>query len=290
MSRLGTVGLCALGLAIFVGDVKADESDRRVKLTAAAKPEGTQPIEVGTPHETMSRTKIMRVLDGETKFEFNELPLCDVVADLKHRHDIEIQLDVKAMNDASIGIDTPVTRNLQGVTLRSALRSMLAALDLTYIIKDEVLLITTPDKASNELVLKIYPVGDLATPRDGALGGEDFKPLVDAIKSTLAPTTWDEVGGPCHIAAIARTRSLIVSQTDEVHEQIAHLLAGLRQARDAQPAAPRVTALGSMFDSVTTILTVWQRNPCAAAGMGGGGMGGGNAGLGGLGGGGGGMF
>ena len=38
--------------------------------------------------------------------------------------------------------------------------------ELTYIIKDEVLLITTPDIASEELTTKLYPVGDLVACRD----------------------------------------------------------------------------------------------------------------------------
>ena len=79
------------------------------------------------------------------------------------------------LEEASIGIDTPVTRSLKGITLRSALRLMLGAMDLTYVIKDEVLLITTPDKASNELATKVYPVADLVLPIPrmmmGGMGG-----------------------------------------------------------------------------------------------------------------------
>ena len=41
---------------------------------------------------------------------------------------------------------------------------MLGAMDLTYIIKDEVLLITTKEKADTELVTKAYPVADLVIP------------------------------------------------------------------------------------------------------------------------------
>ncbi len=48
--------------------------------------------------------------------------------------------------------------------------------DLTYIVKDEVLLITTQDKAETELVTKAYPVADLVIPirsmmRGGMMGG-----------------------------------------------------------------------------------------------------------------------
>ncbi|HTU26701.1 MAG TPA: hypothetical protein VMF30_14935 [Pirellulales bacterium] len=117
--------------------------------------------------------RIQKALDEETSFDFTELPLDQVVAYLKDKHGIEIQLDTKVLEEASIGIDTPVTRSLSGITLRSALRLMLGALDLTYVIKDEVLLITTPDKANNELQTKVYPVADLVMPipRTGMMGG-----------------------------------------------------------------------------------------------------------------------
>ena len=60
--------------------------------------------------------------------------------------------------------DEPVTINLQNVTLRSALRLMLKRMQLTYIIKDEVLMITTPEEAESELIAKVYPVADLVIP------------------------------------------------------------------------------------------------------------------------------
>ena len=66
---------------------------------------------------------------------------------LKDLHSIEIQIDEKALADMGIGSDTPITRNLKGITLRSALRLMLKELDLTYVIRDEVLSITTPGRS-----------------------------------------------------------------------------------------------------------------------------------------------
>ncbi len=73
--------------------------------------------------------------------EFIETPLQDVIDFLKDFHQIEIQIDQKSLDDVGIGTDTPITRNLKGITLRSALRLLLRDLDLTYLIRDEVLLI-----------------------------------------------------------------------------------------------------------------------------------------------------
>ena len=57
-----------------------------------------------------------------------------------------------------------MTVDLKGISLRSALRLMLKELSLTYLIKDEVLLITTPEEADNQLSTKVYPVADLVLP------------------------------------------------------------------------------------------------------------------------------
>lgn len=115
--------------------------------------------------------EIFRQLDAETKLAFIDTPLEEVVSYLKQLHGIEIQIDTRALDDVGLTTDTPVTRNLEGITLRSALRLMLKELDLTYIVANEVLMITTPEEAESELITKVYPVADLVLPVAIQLGG-----------------------------------------------------------------------------------------------------------------------
>jgi len=115
--------------------------------------------------------KIYDALKSPTQLEFTETPLSDVINWLKDFHSIEIQLDNKALSDVGIGSDTPVTKNLKQITLRSAMRLMLRELGLTYIIKDEVLLITTPEEAEAQLSTKVYPVADLVIPVQSSMMG-----------------------------------------------------------------------------------------------------------------------
>ncbi len=71
----------------------------------------------------------------------------------------------------------------------------------------------------------------------GGLGGAsqaDFDTLIDLITSTIAPQTWDTVGGPGSIEGFPTNLSLVVSQTQDVHEQIADLLDQLRRLQDLQ--------------------------------------------------------
>jgi len=71
----------------------------------------------------------------------------------------------------------------------------------------------------------------------GGLGGgaqADFDSLIDLITSTVKPTTWDEVGGPGSIAPFETNLSIVVSQTQDVHEEIVDLLEQLRRLQDLQ--------------------------------------------------------
>jgi general secretion pathway protein D len=71
----------------------------------------------------------------------------------------------------------------------------------------------------------------------GNMGGAtmaDFDTLIELVTSTIAPTTWDTVGGPGSIEGFPTNLSLVISQTQEVHEQIADLLDQLRRLQDLQ--------------------------------------------------------
>ncbi|NMC19002.1 MAG: hypothetical protein GYA33_01170, partial [Thermogutta sp.] len=114
--------------------------------------------------------KIASELKKTTELDFIDTPLSEVVDYLKDRHGIEIQLDNKALTAVGIDSSTPVSKSLRGISLRSALRLLLRDLDLTYIIKDEVLLITTPEQADTDLLVKVYPVADLVVPPN-VMGG-----------------------------------------------------------------------------------------------------------------------
>ncbi|MDA1051586.1 MAG: general secretion pathway protein GspD [Planctomycetota bacterium] len=71
----------------------------------------------------------------------------------------------------------------------------------------------------------------------GGMGGAalaDFDTLIELITSTIKPDTWDEVGGPGAIEPFPTNLSLVISQTQDVHEQIADLLEQLRRLQDLQ--------------------------------------------------------
>jgi hypothetical protein len=222
----------------------AAQESKRSKSAAQSKGKKSQ-IAQAAPAAGFRAGKeaIEKALVETTSLEFVDTPLQDVVDFLKNKHAVQIVLDKKAMDDVGLSTDTPITMHLGGVTLRSGLKLMLRELDLTWIIDNEVLLITTPEEANSRLTTEMYDVGDLVTCRDENNElWEDYHTLIDVITPTVQPTTWDCVGGPGSIcgATFSSAKLLVVSQTQEVHEEIVALLGKLRgfiekSGRKAEP-------------------------------------------------------
>ena len=109
--------------------------------------------------------QIMQALKEPTSISFSDMPLTDAINELKAQHHIEIQLDKKAFEDGMLSPDEmTVKTDMQGTSLRAALKRMLGDLGLSYVIENECLVITTEDKAKEKLIPKVYPVADLVIP------------------------------------------------------------------------------------------------------------------------------
>ncbi len=70
----------------------------------------------------------------------------------------------------------------------------------------------------------------------GAGGGSmaDFDSLISLITATVKPDSWEDVGGPGSVEPFETNLSLVIRQTEEVHEEIVDLLEQLRRMQDLQ--------------------------------------------------------
>lgn len=170
---------------------------------------------------------------------------------------VPVMIDRVALDD--IG-ESPESLKLAstpaGVTLRSALQLRLEQADLAYMIRNETLLITTEEEAEYRLDTRIYnvaritPIEQLPTWGGGSIQGRDFDSLIQLITSSIAPDSWDEVGGPGSIEPYGAGQSglLVISQTEVVHQRIESLIANMERAMfgGARPPQPRgVIGVGS---------------------------------------------
>jgi hypothetical protein len=168
-----------------------------------------------------------------TGLDFIDTPLEEVVELLQTDYRIPVQLDTPALDEMGLGPEEPITTNLHNISLRSALRLMLKQLGLTYLIRDEVLMITTPEEAEAALLTCVYDATSLV---DGT-SEKSFDALIDTIVSCIATESWAENGGGEAEIRPLKPGLLVISQTQAVHEEIRDLLAAIQQTRQDRPVA-----------------------------------------------------
>ncbi len=219
-------------LAFQTGPQVVDAQDaspaaRRSRLASTALPtaDSSPSNEAGNYHDA-----ILAALHRNGKWMFSDAPLEQVAESIAATSDIDVVVDSRALEDVGLTPDTPITCGLEQVSLRSFLRIALNSLDLTYEIRDGALWITTPEAAEGRLAVRHYNVADLVrVSNEPGEAAYDYAKLVSLITTTLAPDSWDEVGGPGAIDSIYG--SLVVDHTDDVHEQITQLLTAVRQVK-----------------------------------------------------------
>jgi general secretion pathway protein D len=265
---------------------------------------------------TERELEIERRLKTPVMLRYQETPLSEVVDSLSQLTGVNIHLDPLGLTQEGINSDTPVTVNLtKEVSFKSALNLILEPLHLSYVVKDEVLKITSEQLRDGEIYAHTYNVADLVIPipnfvpnnniglqglindahaaigygqngigpggptvlvsgrnkQDAAAGANDqvlaqqfnagaangmapstvpigagpggmggganadFDSLIDLIVSTVSTETWAENGGgEAEIRPFPTNLSLVISQTQAVHEEIADLLEQLRRLQDLQ--------------------------------------------------------
>ncbi len=113
--------------------------------------------------ESKIEARISEALDQPVDFSIDPEPLKDAIDFIATRYQIPIMLDTKTLEDASIDTSTEVKLAVPGIKLRNVLKLLLEELPqpLTYVIEDEVMKITTVEKANEKLQIRMYPVGDI---------------------------------------------------------------------------------------------------------------------------------
>jgi general secretion pathway protein D len=262
---------------------------------------------------------LMQQLNMRVDVRFQDRPLAEVLDQLQQLTGVPIHLVESSLADVGIRRDQPVTLNLaQQVSLKSALQLILTPLDLSYVVQDEVVKVTSRTAQRAQVFPVAYKVADLVTPipnfvsgyetglagnlaaayqnlgrqlsvqttpvsmvgrvanngtplqpgsmetgsqqvlaqyaqsnspmlglngspqmmPNGGFGGggaqADFDSLMELIQSTIAPDSWEQLGGPGTMEPYFANLSLVISTTSDIHDQIADLLESLRELQNLQ--------------------------------------------------------
>lgn len=189
-----------------------------------------------------AEAKIKKALSRRMDFGVLKMPLNDVVEFFRQELGINIQMDKYSIEDAGGDLTEIVTFSANDIMARSAVNGIFRDLEvpLTWLVEDEVLLITTFEEADMIMTTKFYDVADLALSRSSNKGYSfEYITLLEVIKSGCDENVlWEEddgEGGTMSDVDRPGIRGLVIRQTREVHEQIEVILSSLRKLRRKEP-------------------------------------------------------
>jgi hypothetical protein len=141
--------------------------------------------------ESKPEQRISEALDQQVDFNIEPQSLKDALDFIAARYQIAIVPDQKALEDANVDMSSEVHGSYPGIKLRNLFKLLLEQMSqpLTYVIEDEVLKITTVDKANEKLSIRMYPVGDLI------MGPQQLQALAGAGGGGLGGGTGGAGGG-----------------------------------------------------------------------------------------------
>lgn len=210
--------------------------------------------------------KNRQVLSTKLDFNFKAMPLNDVAKWLTEETGTQFELNAPEIELGGMAsVDSPITAEGTETSVREILRRTLTQLELTYIVTESTIEITTKDNANESPTVRFYDLSYVLPNSANAAA------LIKAIETTIDPPDWQS--GDSTISLVGST--MIVSAPDTTHQKIEVLLLNVTKMNPRNVEQPSwVNPLGG-----------------SAGGGGMGGMGGGAGGVGGgFGGGGGGMF
>ncbi|MCR4412352.1 MAG: VIT domain-containing protein, partial [Thermoguttaceae bacterium] len=100
--------------------------------------------------------RIRRKLRQPVTAKYREVPLGTVVSEVARTLGDNVAIDEKALADAGIKLESPVTASWRDVPLGESLRWILKPLGLTYCVRGESLVVTTPWEAEQTLRVQLH--------------------------------------------------------------------------------------------------------------------------------------
>ena len=158
----------------------------------------------------------LKVLDQVTKTDFNlnETGFDQVLKMLEKELGFPLIISKATMDEVRITYESKLTYQIpRNVSKRTLLKSVLAELGLTYIIKGELVQVVSFVQAKNEHRVGVISVASMMRP------GSNVDDLIKLIKATVEPDSWDTSGGTGTIT-FQQPGALIIKNSAEVIYQL----------------------------------------------------------------------
>ncbi|MEX2286356.1 MAG: hypothetical protein WD648_04650 [Planctomycetaceae bacterium] len=188
-------------------------------LLAALRKHGRQTFTFDPPQHIGLREK----LEKNVSLNFRDTPLVTAIDELARQAGADIRLEASMLRSAKVREREPVSLTLTDRKLSTALQALLTNLNLTWVLRDGVLWITTMEEASKNSKTAVYDVRDLC--RNESESNE----LQEAIENQTGGP-WESHQGEGGQITFAKDGTMIIIQTESAHREVVDLLANYRKA------------------------------------------------------------
>ncbi|GAA4425080.1 hypothetical protein [Bremerella cremea] len=233
---------------------------------------------------SQQQTELEKRLES-TRISINaeRLPLAEVVQQISAESQIPIEIDTLELQNMGLTRNVAVNLQLKNFSVRHILNMLTRQHHLEWTCDRDVVIISSPEDIEANLQTRVYPIRDLIwhglAPRDielltlitTAAAKQEDNPLailacpsmpfipdteyvVDAIHKFVAPESWDELGGPGSLRIYAEADCLVVSQTAEVHAEVASFLQYLRRQQKPEDREALRARLQAELDEMITVV------------------------------------
>jgi hypothetical protein len=127
-----------------------------------AAAENNAPAAAAEPDEDALNDQTTNKLKKRIDAEFQELPIEDALKSIAASTQVQFYTDRRALEDVGINADTPVSITLNSVPCDMLLDLILGQLDLAYTMRSGIVIVTTPEEAEAQMIVRVYAVSDLA--------------------------------------------------------------------------------------------------------------------------------
>ena len=121
---------------------------------------------------------------------------------------------------------------------QSALTLVLEPLKLAYVLEDGKVLRVSSQSRLRAPIVQVYQVEKVIADPEVL----DLNALSTLVQDTIQPDSWQQVGGQGTIATNEKTKSLVIRQSKEAHDQISNLLRDLSDLAVASEEAEKATS------------------------------------------------
>jgi len=192
--RINLRSMVALSLVMFSAEALCAPHARAAEPKARPTAKEPRSAAVGMSVTDDERNAEVRAkLAKRTNMEFIETPLNQVLDFLRDAAEVQIHVKTRALDDAGIPTDVPMTYNLKDVSVETGLELMLDDLRLDFVIDRGLVIVSTPDDLQARLVVRAYHLDPLLADLAPEQVEREAGRLAGLLAVQVAPESWGVV-------------------------------------------------------------------------------------------------